>query len=136
MAAIYFSHITDFPPWFSETPYEKRVEDTNPQTLSGLITFHNQRGFGDQTTGSENDFPTIIRNRTFDAESILPTHVEGFKSPSTFHFAPIQCPAEVINAFMGQNALKRTVFSLLDFSVLQPFGNANVQFWKTKYRLI
>lgn len=46
-AAIRFNHNTNFPPWFTETPYEKRVEDINPQTLSGLITFHNQRGFGD-----------------------------------------------------------------------------------------
>lgn len=45
-AAIHFNHITNFPPWFTETPYEKRVEDINPQNLSGLITFHNQRGFG------------------------------------------------------------------------------------------
>lgn len=37
---------------------------------------------------------------------------------------------------MGQNTLKSTIFSLLDFSVLQPFGDANVQFWKTKGRLI
>jgi len=37
---------------------------------------------------------------------------------------------------MGQNTLKSAVFSLLDFSILQPFGDTNVQFWKTKSRLI
>lgn len=37
---------------------------------------------------------------------------------------------------MGQNALKGAIFSLLDFSVLEPFGDANVQFWRTKIALI
>lgn len=37
---------------------------------------------------------------------------------------------------MGQNTLKSAIFSLLDFSVLEPFGDANVQFWRTKITVI
>lgn len=103
---------------------------------SDPVTFHHQRSLGGKTTGSEDDFPSVIRNHIFDTQCVFPTRVGGFKSPPTFHFSPIQRPVEVVNAFMGQNALKSAIFSLLDFSVLEPFGDADVQFWRTKITVI